>query len=734
MDHFVSVLKEALEPTAGEKSKSDSHPVLGPETPAMYEDWPVLEFPDLNKSILDLFTKRTSESVSSLLLYELTRSGSEEHEGASIRLQTDDQLRWCMQKIQLRRYHFSKGFFSLTKQSFEIQVLNHSLTLSFNTHREYETVHGAVCIYLHWLRALTDIPDCTIPAPLLDTPEKYFRSGISLMPLEICSVEERTSKERKVTNKVPRGLAIERQAHEVETVLDSIRDLTYSASRKYQNEVTARTLSFLLNSADILLADPLSPEEMGMRVGSRVVDTLFDLWFHAVLNEEIPSPTYWRTLSALCRRWRHHVSLPKTGVFVSTSFDAIMLIIPRTGHVYFLKSSQFDYFEGSDNAVVKSAAMLREVGCQSKFPLAYPLFVFSGLSCLMSGLNVKMKCIQLIGIYLLVRKRSLEVFIETRYAFNNFHASCWSRIHGAPHTQYLQGLVDVELYPNLNVTVVESWARKLLAITVVVCRRLYGDEYCRILISDESITPFAFLPPVENDADTDLLYHSWSNLFSLLDSPADILAHDPMKNKPINRGVAVYGENAETQALSSLPLCFFLAVTAIQRMRDKASAAADVTISSRDTRDTDGTLTNDSRASFSSSTSDRVIQSDEQSSANASVLQHKSSSNTTRQDQPSPKKSDIVSQVRVLEAKQSTASADYSLKPHALQFVAHILAVNPANTPWVGEIGPRAECLLNITMEWLLAATRAKSDHKLKSEVADDSWFLVLSVKGPKIV
>ncbi|VDM60547.1 unnamed protein product [Angiostrongylus costaricensis] len=45
-----------------------------------------------------------------------------------------------------------------------------------------------------------------------------------------------------------------------------------------------------------------------MRVGSRVVDILFDLWFHAVLNEEIPSPTYWRTLSALCRRWRHHVS------------------------------------------------------------------------------------------------------------------------------------------------------------------------------------------------------------------------------------------------------------------------------------------------------------------------------------------------------------------------------------------------------------------------------------------
>uniref|UniRef100_A0A158PAT5 RALGAPB_N domain-containing protein n=1 Tax=Angiostrongylus cantonensis TaxID=6313 RepID=A0A158PAT5_ANGCA len=274
----------------------------------MYEDWPTLEFPDLNKSILDLFSKVTSESVSASLLNELTKWDSEEREKASIRLRTDEQLRWCM------------------------QVLNYSLTLSFTTHREYETIRGAVRIYLHWLRALTDTPDSNIPTPLLDTPEKYFRTIIDALRNLFC-------RRIDVKGEVSRGLAIERQAREVETVLDSIRALTHSASGKYQNEVWTRTLSFLLNSADILLADPLSPEEMGMRVGSRVVDILFDLWFHAVLNEEIPSPTYWRTLSALCRRWRHHI------------------------------------------------------------------------------------------------------------------------------------------------TVVESWARKLLAITVVVCRRMYGDEYCTILIS-----------------------------------------------------------------------------------------------------------------------------------------------------------------------------------------------------------------------------------------------------------
>ncbi|PIO73539.1 hypothetical protein TELCIR_04485 [Teladorsagia circumcincta] len=405
MEQIITLLKDVLEPTANEYRTGDGEQaVLVAVSPAMYEDWPTLEFPDLTKSIFDLFSRPTSESVSSALLSELTRSISDEDDQLSIRLQTDDQLRWCM------------------------QVLNYSLTLSFTTHREFETVRGAVRIYLHWLRALTDFPDGNIPTPLVDTPEKYFRSIIDALRNLFC-------RRIDIKGEVPRGLAIERQAREVETVLDAVRDLTLTASRKYQNEVWARTLSFLLNSADLLLADPLFPEEMGMRVGSRVVDTLFDLWFHAVLNEEIPSPTYWRTLAALCRRWRHHV------------------------------------------------------------------------------------------------------------------------------------------------TVIESWARKLLAMTVLVCRKMYGEDYCKIAIHDESITPFAFLPPVEEDGEVDLLYHSWFNLFCLLDSPADILSHDLMQNKPI---------------------------------------------------------------------------------------------------------------------------------------------MNPAYIPWVDEKGPKAERILDLTMEWLLAATRAKSEHKAKAEVTDD--------------
>lgn len=57
----MSILKEALEPIGGVgetiSGVAGQPPVQGPQPPAMYEEWPTLEFSDLTKSILDLFTK-----------------------------------------------------------------------------------------------------------------------------------------------------------------------------------------------------------------------------------------------------------------------------------------------------------------------------------------------------------------------------------------------------------------------------------------------------------------------------------------------------------------------------------------------------------------------------------------------------------------------------------------------------------------------------------------------------
>ncbi|KAK6026675.1 hypothetical protein OSTOST_07341, partial [Ostertagia ostertagi] len=150
--------------------------------------------------------------------------------------------------------------------------------------------------------------------------------------------------------------------------------------------------------------------------------------------------------------------------------------------------------------------------------------------------------------------------------------------------------------------------------------------------------------------------------------------------------------------------------------REKASTVTDSTGASRDTRDTDGTLTHDSRGSFSSSTSakegrsmsdmtkrsvrtkqsDRV--NDDHSGTNMSASQHSQHSHPM---------------------SSASASRHTTIRSFLHQVYTPI-AVNPAYIPWVDEKGPKAERILDLTMEWLLAATRAKSEHKAKAEVTDD--------------
>lgn len=47
--------------------------------------------------------------------------------------------------------------------------------------------------------------------------------------------------------------------------------------------------------------------DVSCRIGSSVIDSLLSLWMHAVGEERIPSPSYWRTLNHLSAKWRHHV-------------------------------------------------------------------------------------------------------------------------------------------------------------------------------------------------------------------------------------------------------------------------------------------------------------------------------------------------------------------------------------------------------------------------------------------
>lgn len=176
----------------------------------------------------------TSESVSASLIYELARDDGSDN---TIRLQTEEQLRWCMQVSPTRA--------SMVTLPFE--VLNNALSFSLSTKRGYESVHGAVAVYVRWLRALTELPDARSPVPLLETPEKYFRNIMDALRSIFCYHGGATE--------APRNLAVERQATEIETVLDALKMLIQSSSRKYQDEVWSRSLGFMLNSADLLFFD-----------------------------------------------------------------------------------------------------------------------------------------------------------------------------------------------------------------------------------------------------------------------------------------------------------------------------------------------------------------------------------------------------------------------------------------------------------------------------------------------
>ncbi|GMR36572.1 hypothetical protein PMAYCL1PPCAC_06767 [Pristionchus mayeri] len=356
----------------------------------MHDEWPLLVFPAPNSTVLDLFSSETSEEVASRLLNELVKDTQSSSKQSQLTIESDDQIRWIM------------------------QVLNHSLSLPLSTERQFKCAQGAVHSYLHWLKALTSVKDQdpSIPKPIAETPEQYFRNILDALR----SIFRR----RECMD----SFSVERQAGLIESTLDTIRLLTREPRNGYQDEIWSRSLSFSLNCTDLLLSPPVLPGDVSCRIGSSVMESLLSLWMHAVGEERIPSPSYWRTLKDHSANWRHHV------------------------------------------------------------------------------------------------------------------------------------------------TVIESWSRKLLALTVLVMRSIYGVEYCNIPVADESLRFFAGSTPqftaslsceMDIDERTKLLHESWTNIFSLIDSPLRLLHHSPSKE---NGSGDTEGEREQQ------PLCFFLAVTTIQRMVD----------------------------------------------------------------------------------------------------------------------------------------------------------------------
>ncbi|VDO31170.1 unnamed protein product [Onchocerca flexuosa] len=98
------------------------------------------------------------------------------------------------------------------------------------------------------------------------------------------------------------------QAHEIENVLRTVVQSLTNCDGKQQDIIWPAVLKFLLNATDLLLSGQTCIDDVTSIMASKITKTLLDVFLCAARLEQIPSPTYWKTLSFLSKRWRHQVS------------------------------------------------------------------------------------------------------------------------------------------------------------------------------------------------------------------------------------------------------------------------------------------------------------------------------------------------------------------------------------------------------------------------------------------
>uniref|UniRef100_A0A1I7Z3Y0 RALGAPB_N domain-containing protein n=1 Tax=Steinernema glaseri TaxID=37863 RepID=A0A1I7Z3Y0_9BILA len=242
----------------------------------MYDEWPVLEFADVRESILSNFSTEAANNVSYLLVRELVENVDKPHWNG-VKLENDQQVEWVM------------------------QVIGHAFSLSLSTAKDIETIRAAIRIYLCWSSALTPDVHASVPEALRTHPDRYFRKMIeSLRSLFLPKGKNELCAELNDVHK-----------KEMELTLRALQNLTLTTVDEYKDEVWSRSLLFLMASTDQMLSNPqlALPESIGTLMAPELIHTLFDSWIHAAFFGFIPSPAYWKTLSTLCQRWTHHVSV-----------------------------------------------------------------------------------------------------------------------------------------------------------------------------------------------------------------------------------------------------------------------------------------------------------------------------------------------------------------------------------------------------------------------------------------
>ena len=229
----------------------------------MFADWislrPSIEEGFGVKSVLRNYPPNVGKDVASNIVHSLHYSDK------SKALQTKEQLDWTM------------------------EVICYGLTMPMT---EIELIRNCANLYIDWMNAIINSSKTSIPKPILDDKELYFKKILKHMANLFLPRESSSSPE---------------QAKLCSQVVFHIRSLV-SSEKLLQEDIWEDLLVFFLGVAGHLLSPPPFPNGLAEHLCDQLINTLFFVWLLAAHNK-FPPPPLWLTLQDFCLSWRHHKTL-----------------------------------------------------------------------------------------------------------------------------------------------------------------------------------------------------------------------------------------------------------------------------------------------------------------------------------------------------------------------------------------------------------------------------------------
>ena len=209
------------------------------------------------QSVLQNYPPNVGKDVASHIVHSLQYSDK------SKALQTKEQLDWTM------------------------EVICYGLTMPMT---EIDLIRNCAFIYVDWITIIANASKVSIPKPILDNSQFYFKKILRHLGNLFLPRESSSSKEQ--------GLLCSQVIHQIRSI----------PSQSLEKGIWEDLLLFFLGISGHLLSPPPSPNGLAEHLCDQLVNTLFYVWLLAA-HYKFPSPPLWATLQDFCLSWRHHKTL-----------------------------------------------------------------------------------------------------------------------------------------------------------------------------------------------------------------------------------------------------------------------------------------------------------------------------------------------------------------------------------------------------------------------------------------